>query len=361
MHSRFRVKPLDAEPATPIIVPMKLTYRQIETFVRQPDSQARVILVYGPDAGLVKERSATIGRTIAADLNDPFNAVTLTGGGLDADPARLADEASAMSMLGGSRLIRIEDAGDGLTPLLKEYLLKPSAHNLVVIEAGALAAKSPLRALCEKSPAAAALPCYVDEGRDLAGIIRETMQQAGYGIEPDALTWLAQNIAGDRQRVRGELEKILLYMGPIVGHGRVTLKDATACCGEAGALGLDDLAQAVASRQPETALRCYSQLMQEGVAAVAVLRALQSYFRRLHLTQSRVEAGMTAEEAMKRLSPPVFFKQEESFKGQLRQWGMEQIESVLQRLSGLEAQTKQTGTPVETLCGQALLSLSRRA
>ncbi len=339
---------------------MKLTFRQIEPFVRKPDPQARVILVYGPDVGLVKERAAMIGRTVVADLNDPFNAVTLTAAMIDGDPARLQDEASAMSMLGGNRLIRIEDAGDGLTPLLKDYLARPSAQNLVVIEAGALGAKSPLRALCEKSPAAAALPCYVEEGRDLAALIRETVQDAGFSIEPDAVGWLAQNIAGDRQRARSELDKLILYMGPGQG-GRITLDDAAACCGEAGTAGLDDLTQAVASAQPEVVLRCYAQLMQEGVAAVAVLRALQGHFRRLHLTQSRMETGMPAEEAMKRLSPPVFFKQEDSFKAQLRRWGLRQIEGVLQRLTLLEAQTKQTGTPVETLCGQALLSLSRRS
>ena len=52
---------------------MKLSYRQIEPFVAKPDPAARVILIYGPDAGLVRERAAIIGKSVVADLNDPFN------------------------------------------------------------------------------------------------------------------------------------------------------------------------------------------------------------------------------------------------------------------------------------------------
>ena len=47
---------------------MKLPFKSIEPFVRKPDPQARVILIYGPDNGLMKERSAVIGKTIVADL-----------------------------------------------------------------------------------------------------------------------------------------------------------------------------------------------------------------------------------------------------------------------------------------------------
>ena len=52
---------------------MKLKFREIEPFVKHPNPAARVILVYGPDAGLIKERAEIMGKTIAPDLNDPFN------------------------------------------------------------------------------------------------------------------------------------------------------------------------------------------------------------------------------------------------------------------------------------------------
>ncbi|MBU0800541.1 MAG: DNA polymerase III subunit delta, partial [Alphaproteobacteria bacterium] len=78
---------------------MKLAFKQIESFVKSPDPAARVILAYGPDDGLMRERAQMMGRTVVADLNDPFNAVTLDAKQLVDDPARLMDEALALSMM----------------------------------------------------------------------------------------------------------------------------------------------------------------------------------------------------------------------------------------------------------------------
>ncbi len=181
---------------------MKLSFRDIEPFVKKPDPAARVVLLYGPDHGLMKERAQIIGKTIVADLQDPFNVANLTAELLCEDPARLSDEASALSMMGGDRLIRISDASDKLTTLIKSYLEAPSPHALVVLEAGELGPKSSLRALCEKSKQAVALPCYIDDERTLERFIGETLKSTQKNIDPEALQWLSANISGDRLKVR---------------------------------------------------------------------------------------------------------------------------------------------------------------
>jgi DNA polymerase-3 subunit delta len=337
---------------------MKLGWKDIEPFVKKPNPKARAILVYGPDSGLMRERSAAMGKSAVADLNDPFNVAVLTGDTLSDDPARLSDEAKAMSLMGGARLIRIEGASDKHTTLLKEYLADPSTENLVILEAGELTPRSTLRLLFEKSDNAAAIPCYVDDERGVSNIIRTTLSENAFTIQSDATQWLAQNIAGDRGRVRGEIDKLMLYMG---ADKAIRLDDARAACGEAGDQSLDDLLYAIGGGKTESALRAYNKLVEEGVAIVTILRALQGHFRRLHYTRSLMNDGLDVETAMKKLQPAVFFKYADSFKAQLRKWPENKLLSFLQRLSQVEAQTKQTGTPVETLGSQVVLSLSAQA
>ena len=115
---------------------MKLGFREIDAFVNRPNPAARVCLVYGPDQGLVRERAKKIAQSAVPDLTDPFNVVTLTATQLIDDPARLADEAFAQSLMGGNRLLIVKDASDGITPLFKDYLKAPSQHCLIVLEAG---------------------------------------------------------------------------------------------------------------------------------------------------------------------------------------------------------------------------------
>lgn len=338
---------------------MKLPFRQIEPFVKAPDPKARLILIYGPESGLMKERSALIGKSVVADLNDPFNAVTLGASQLLEDPARLMDEAMAMSMMGGARLIRIEDAGDSLSPLLKEYLQNPSAQNLVIVEAGELGTKSPLRAMIEKAANAAALPCYVEDERDLTGIIRDTLKEAGFSIEQDAMGLLAAALVGDRLRVRNELDKLITYKGR--DKTVVTLDDVQACTGGAGSQTLDKFIYSVTGSKPEAVLTSFQVMVQEGVSLITILRSLQNHFRRLHVVKARVARGEAIEMVMKSLQPPVFWKQEDMFKAQVRNWSLEGLAHTLQKLAELEAQCKKTGVPDETLVSQALLSISRRA
>lgn len=337
---------------------MKLQFRQIEAFVKAPDKNARVILVYGPDNGLVRERAAVIGKTIVEDLNDPFNVAVLSADGLAEDPARLCDEAGAISMMGGDRLIRIEGGGDKTTAILKSYLENASDTALVVVQAGDLGPQSSLRKLCEAAKNAAAVPCYVEDERDVAELIRTRINEENMRVDPDAVGWLAANIAGDRGKVRSELEKLITYKGA-EDSSPISLADVQAACGAVGVQSFDDLVYATAARRSAEALGAYSVLVQEGVGFVAVLRSLQNHFRRLHITKSYMQSGMDMDSAMKKLSPPIFFKQAQQFKGQLNGWSMGALDTVLGRLSELEAQCKRTGIPAETLCGQAILGISK--
>lgn len=335
---------------------MKLSFRDIEPFVQKPNPLARVILIYGPDNGLMRERSNTIGKTITEDLNDPFNVAVLTSDILKDDPARLSDEANAISMMGGQRLVRVEDAGDKLTPLIKEYLTNPSMDTLVILEADELGPKSSLRGLCERAKNAAALPCYVDDDNAAAQLIRRAFHEEGKQIDQDAVIWLAANVSGNRLKIRAEIDKIVTYKG--ADKSSISLQDVHDICGQAGAQSFDDLIYAVAGNNPKAAMKAYMTLMGEGVAEAAILRTMQNHFRRLHMVKSIIAEGKSVDEAMKSLMPPIFFKQEPEFKRQIQRWSQKSLAHILSRLAELEAQTRQTGMPADTLCAQAVLSIS---
>lgn len=337
---------------------MKIATRDIDAFIKSPPKAARVILVYGPDSGLMKERIKALGLTVVSDLNDPFNVAVLDGDALLDDPARLPDEANAMSMMGGDRLVRITGAGDKLTPLLKDYLDDASASALVLIEGDDLGARSALRKLCEGAQNAAAVPCYVEDERSLSRFVRDMAAQDNLQIEPDAVHWLSTNIQGDRARARSEMEKLILYKGRSNGTV-ITLDDVLAICGANGAVNMDDLVHAVGMGQAQQALQHWGKLNEEGINFIVTLRSLQNHFKRLHQARWAVDTGASADQAMKGLSPPVFFKYQGAFRGQLQRWRFASIQKVLEKLMLLEADCKKTGAPVDTLCAQTILGLSK--
>ncbi len=342
---------------------MKLAGNRVEGFLRNPDAAAKAVLVYGPDAGLVKERLDRLARTVVADLADPFRIADLPASSLKDDPARLADEAAALSLTGGRRVVRLRDAGDAMAGVLQSFLSHPMGDALLLIEAGELGPRSSLRKLVEGADNAVALPCYADEGGGLEAVIHETLRGHGLTAEPDAVAWLADHLGGDRLLTRSELDKLAVYMGP--GEPgrprRVQLEDAAACIGDTASLSMDDLAMATADGDHPAAQRILDRLFHEGVSPVAVLRSLMRYFQRLHLAAGTMTAGKSAEQALAGLKPPPHFRAAPRMQGQLRRWPLDRLATALDLLVAAEIDSKSTGMPAQEICGRTLMQLARAA
>ena len=334
---------------------MKVAYRDTESFVRSPPSDIAVILLYGPDYGLMRERSDLIAKTVVEDLTDPFNVSLIATEALAEDGAKLNDEANAVSMMGGRRLVKIEAATDKITPAIKDYIQNPNSNCLVLVEAGELGPRSQLRTLCEKDKKAASLACYVEEARDLVSFISTTIKDAGYSIDRDALAWLSTALIGDRRRVRSELEKLQLYKGP--EKTPISLSDAQAACGDASIQSFDELCYALSAQNTEVALRIFHSMLEDGVPVISLMRALQNHFRRLLTVKQLINSGEHLYEAKKALSPPLFFKVEKMFESHVTKWSEPALLSVLKKFLELESQSKKTGYDTETGIGQLIAGI----
>lgn len=337
---------------------MKLSGQKAEAFLRAPDPAMRAILVFGPDNGLVRERAVKLAKTVLPDLNDPFRVAELTPAALKDDPARLADEAAAMALTGGRRVVMVRDGGDTLSSLFQAYLDNPIGDAMVVVEAGELGPRSSLRKLFEGADNAVALASYADEGASLQQVIAEELKASGLTAEAEAMSFLMDHLGGDRRLTRAELQKLALYMG---GPGRISLEDAIACIGDTAALSMDDLSLATADGDHATAQRVLDRLYREGTNPVAVLRALSRHFQRLHLAAGTMAMGKSADQAMNGLKPPVIFKAADRFRRQLSRWSAERAGQALERLIEAEMECKSTGMPAEEICSRAVMALCRAA
>ena len=129
---------------------MKVAPRDLGRFLRTAEASVAAVLFYGPDQGLVRERAVELITRLAGDVRDPFRVAELTPAQLKEDPVRLADEAAALSLSGGRRVLRLREAGDGLTQALAELLAETVPAAFLVLEAGELGPRSSLRGLFER-------------------------------------------------------------------------------------------------------------------------------------------------------------------------------------------------------------------
>ncbi len=337
---------------------MKLPAGRVEGFLRRPDPEIRAVLLYGPDTGLARERADMLARAICPDLRDPFRVADLAASALAGDPARLADEAAQIGLMGGRRVVRVREAGDALAPPFARFLAETVADALVIAEAGDLPARSALRRVFDAAPRAAAIGCYPDSARDLAQVIRDAFAAHRIAASRDATDFLVQHLGEDRMLTRAELEKLTLYAGD---GGHIELDEARAVIADSAALSLDDALLAAAEGEAAALDRALARVFQEGESPVTVIRALLRHLQRLHLLAARVAGGSSVEEAIRGARPPIFFKEQDSYRRQLARWSTARLGRALERVAEAEFRMKLTGRPAETICREAMFALAREA
>jgi DNA polymerase-3 subunit delta len=330
---------------------VKIETRQAAAFLRNP-AKTRAILLHGDDEGLIRDRGAALTKLIAGTLNDPFQVAELDRDGWP----RLADEMSAISMMGGRRVVRVRDVTDAILEPLKAAL-KTAGDALIVLEAPDLG-RGKLRNFMEAGTDTAALACYPEEGRALHESIRLVLGEVGVSADPEALTWLADTLGGDRSVLKAELEKLALLAGT---GGRIDLDTARSCAGDAAGASADTGLLAATQGDVIAADTELERAMAEGLAGIALIRMALSHLQKLHQVRLRMAGGMSAADALRTLRPPVFFKSMAGMTSSVSLWPLEALARAIEEARQVEIACKQTGSRPELLVRRFVGALARQA
>ncbi len=328
----------------------------VDAFVLRPDPARRVVLVFGPDSGLVSERVTALVKAAVDDPNDPFALARLDGEELAANPSRLVEEALTIPLFGGRRAVWVKAGSRNIAPAVEALLGAPDAECRTVIEAGDLRRNAPLRVLCERAKNAVALPCYADSERDRARLIDEEMRAAGLSLAPEARALLVPLLGGDRAASRSEIRKLALYAR---GRDTVGIEEVAAVVSDASALALDDIVDvAFAGRVAELETQLGKARI-AGTGSGSLLFAAQRQVAQLHKWRSAIEsgAGFSLDAAL----PPAQFRRRGHVDAALKLWTAARLAAAMAELADATLQSRRTPALADTIAERALLSVAAKA
>ncbi len=335
---------------------MKLTARDIDAYLKAPGKSAGA-LIYGTDAGQVRQRVALLAESWLGKNADPMARLELTPEQLKEDPALLADELAAMSLMCPRRVVLVREAEDGQLAAIESALSARARENFVILYVtDTLGGTSKLRAWAEKSSEIAAIACYKDEGAGLEQFIRDALRGYGLRAGSEVTRYLAQQLSGDRQVILNELEKLSLYVGDEAEEA--TLEDVRASVGENNDRGLDELAHAVAMGDVTGLCRLSDKLLQEGTPGLLLARSLSRHFQRLAQLAEKQAEGLSADAAIDGLRPPVFFKVKPQLKAHTVRWPASACEQALALLHRLELDSKRYSDESLTRVAHGLIEIA---
>lgn len=332
--------------------------KEIDSYLARPDAGRPIILLYGPDAGLVRERADALMASAVDDPNDPFALVRLDGDELAAEPSRLVDEAMTVPLFGGRRAIRVR-AGSrnfaGGIDTLAEIAVRDCR---IVIEAGELRPESPLRKACERAKNAVAIACYPDTERDLAKLIDDELKPSNLRIAQDARAMLMGLLGGDRQASRNELRKLALYAH---GQGEVTLDDVMAVVSDASDLKLDPIVDAAFAGNAALVESEFAKAMVAGTYRGVIVSAAQRQAAWLHKSALAMAGGTPLASVLDGGFPRLHFSRKAAVETALRNFSLPRLAGIIEQLGTAALDMRKQTALAAVIAQRALLAIAANA
>ena len=332
--------------------------KEIDAFLARPDPGRPIILLYGPDAGLVRERADALMASAVDDPNDPFSLVRLDGDELAAEPSRLVDEAMTVPLFGGRRAIRVRAGSRSFASGVDTLADSPLKDCRIVIEAGELRPESPLRKACERAKTAVAIGCYPDGERELSKLIDDELRIADLHIAQDARATLMALLGGDRQASRNELRKLTLYAH---GKGEVTLDDVMAVVADASELKLDPIVDGAFAGRADLVEGEFAKAMVAGTYPGVIISAAQRQAAWLHKSALAIAEGTPLSTILDGGFPRLHFSRKGAVETALRHFNAARLAAVIDQLVTAALDMRKQPAIAAAIAQRALLSVAVNA
>ena len=310
---------------------MKANAGQIRQALSRPSADIRLYLLHGPDEAGASE----LARLLAEAMGREAERIDLDSATLKSDPARLTDEAAALSLFGGPRFIRIAGIGGEGLAAFTALLEAESAGNPVVAIAPTVKTTAKIVKLALDSPRAMAFGCYAPTAADAERLAVTMASEMGLRLAAGVPARLVEAAGADRAVITRELEKLALYLDADTDRPREADHAAMDAIGaDLGEAEMGDAVEAVVEGRVGDLGGELALLDEGGASPIPWLRALARRLIALAEMRADIDKGEPVEAVMKRHR--VFFRDEAKTARALRRWTPAMLARALTRIRAAE-------------------------
>ncbi len=339
---------------------MKLSGRDAPRYFARPEPDRTGLLIFGADAMRVAlRRQEVIAALLGPRGEEEMRLTRIPAAELRKDGALLSDAVKAQGFFPGPRVAFVEDAADGLAPVIEGALRDWAPGDAqIIVTAGQLTAKSKLRKLFEGHSNAYAVGLYDDPPSREE--IEAELKRAGLAEVPreamEDLTALSRAL--DPGDFRQTLEKIALYK--LNDPAPLEAADIAACAPASTEADLDDILNIVAEGRSAEIGPVMKRLRAQGVQPVGLCIGVMRHFRTLLAAAS--DPGGAAQ-GIGRLRPPVFGPRRDRMLRQAQTWDRFRLESAVEAITDTDLTLRSAGqnAPAMALVERLLIRLAMLA
>ena len=338
---------------------MKGKISDIKNIIQNPDKFCGALL-YGPNEYKVNENYQDLFNLLNKENNNTFELQEFDTEIILNQPEIFFNEINTILLGGGRKVIKIDMMNSDKAGCLVDYLEKPTKNTFIIVKSGKIGPSSKLRKTFENTKRFLAVPFYEDSIKDADAFIMAFLSSKKCTISSDAKLRLLSISGNDHKIIESNLELLYLYIiSETDKEINIDIIDKILLSGKPAEI--QNLCNCVAFGKVSEAFSCLNELKLNGHQPIQFINSLSRFFQRIHQVLISENSGKNISEAMSDLSPPVFFKEKDSFIKQTKLWNMEKTERALRIINEAENEIKESPDLGKLIINNIVLRLSAAA
>ena len=239
------------------------------------------------------------------------------------------------------KLIIINRTTDKIKDIIEEIIEKKIEDLVLVLNASNLEKKSKIRSLFEKNNEIVCIPFYEDSNQTLSSIVSKFFQDNKIPLSQQSINLIVQRCRGDRQNLKNELEKIENF---IKNKTTISSEDLLKLTNLAENYSVSELIDSCLSKNKKKTINILNENNYSLDDCILIIRTFLMKSKRLLKLSKEMKNTNNIDGVISTFKPPIFWKDKEVVKQQMKNWSYKNIESLIFQINDTELLIKKNST-----------------
>tara|TARA_B100001093_G_C26844619_1_gene1022162 strand:- start:480 stop:1475 length:996 start_codon:yes stop_codon:yes gene_type:complete len=240
------------------------------------------------------------------------------------------------SLFESNKLVIINRASDKLVPVLED-LSEKNISDIIIINSNILDKKSKLRSLFEKKKKLISIAFYPDTNETLARLAQNFFKKIKIPISFENTNIIVNRCVGDRNYLNNELEKIALF---VKNKKIIKASDIIKITNLTENYSVNELIDFCLSKNKKKTITILNENNFGAEDTILIIRTFLIKSKRLLNLLNDYKINNDIDKTMLRAKPPIFWKDKNIIRQQIKCWTPKKIKEVIYNLNKLEINIK---------------------
>ena len=249
----------------------------------------------------------------------------------------LIEDLNSKSLFEDEKTIIVNRATDKIFKIISEIVEKKIKETIIIIDAENLEKKSKLRSFFEKNNNCICIPFYPDTEETLSRLAFDYAKRKKISISKSDINLITNKCSGDRKILFMELEKLEYYSK----YGKkINSENITKLTNLIENYSISELIDCCLLNNKRKTVNILIENNFNKEDCVLITRTFLNKLKRLLKLSLEFQKNKNIELTISTAKPPIFWKEKESTKQQIKNWTPEKIRKILYDINGIELSIK---------------------